>query len=529
MVKKKRSKIKFHKKFIWIPALIIGAILLFISFPILNALGDVKPVYNADDYNVPELSIQDTQNNEQINEEIDNIVNDASVFCTANQTILEMIAQSELDKLGEVTVSNPPANVDPNTFINTTIVDQETAILCNKEIQILIKQLQDELIQTDPINNVTETSDDSTGQQLCDIEPNNPLCGTLLPEASAITLQAKVTKITSQGQRIESISQFDLPRQAFLVEEETNLDFRNGFLEIELFALTDPDVELSGTGELDILIGGSSIFTSPFVISVSQENNTGGIIPLDIQGTPIVKFSFAQNFNKFTNLAITPVEIRVVSIDLSDGTSQFTNQNLSLFDINISRDDIQIIIQDESGNNVRAFPSDSRIVINSVASKSQPYLTGLVRQIVFDSTFYGNGLGCSQPFVVSDRTFTPTDSATLTIPAPKITGISLVDSNGITISTSTGGTGNSLYDFNQITRNATYTIKASGISGVLDYGLNQETKSFTFSQDGTANTVFSVSIYGKNYGACQSFTQSTLQSLDMINPLKLGVISSNFP
>ena len=91
MVNKKKKKTKFHKRFIYIPAIILTGIILVALFPTLSAINEINPTYNADDFTVPELSIQEQQNNEQVNMMIQEALNDPLSLCTLSESELDFL------------------------------------------------------------------------------------------------------------------------------------------------------------------------------------------------------------------------------------------------------------------------------------------------------------------------------------------------------------------------------------------------------------------------------------------------------
>lgn len=511
----KRKKSKFASKKILIPVVAISIIAVALAFTTIIALTEINPLYNANDFGVPELSIQDQNNNDEINDMINDAVGLPLELCALSPAELDEIEQCEELVKDENFVDIDPDDVDPSLII-TCGLTQSQFDECTSEISEIIKDLQSQLIESQTPMNETEFSDDSPGEQLCDL--------TECPEASSVTLEAKITKVTSTGERIPTITTFDLPRQAFLVEEETNIDFRTGSLEIELIARTDPNVRLSGSGEFDILIGGNSIFTSPLFVSVPESNNTEGVVKLLIAGTDLITFSFDSQFDSFVDKQITPIEIKIITIKMSDVRNEYFNEDLTLFSMNIARDDLFILIQDEEGNNVRSFPMDSRVVVHSSASKSEPYQLCTTRIETWSSIFQGNGRGCSVHSIVSTSKGGCGAFTTAQVPAPSISA-SIADSDGITLA-SDSGSGKSLLDFDMLTRNATYTISATQQSPAqLDYGEAQETKSFTCTQEGTAILGSGTSISG-TVKSCSTYYRITSQSF---SGLTLGAISCNFP
>ena len=516
MVNRKKSKTKFHKRFIYIPAIIIGVILLAL-FPTLSALFEVNPPYNAGDFTVPELSIQEMQNNEDVNQMINGVIDDQIPLCGLSQTELDSIKECEELTKGEVLVNIDPQDFDPSLVI-TCGLTQNQVEECTIQIGNIIQDLQDQLIESENPLNDTEFSDDPPEQQLCDL--------TECPEASFVSLEATVTKVTSDGTRIETVELFDLPLQSIFVEDVTNLDFRNGLLEVALFAVTDPDVKLSGSGKLDLIIGGISVLQNPFDITIATGNNTDGRVQLLIGGTEKIIISIGNFFDKFPNNTLTPIQLKIIEIDMFDERNNLHKEDFVIFTLDIFRDDLLILILDEEGNPTISFPLDSRVVIHSSASKSEPYTVCTSKVETWSSIFQGNGRGCSLFTLVATSagncgSAIPT---TTQVPAPTISA-SIADSKG-TILSSGSGSGNSLFDYDQLTRNATYTLSITGVgSANLDYGEAQETKSFTCTQEGTP-IIKSTSRISGNTSNCGTYYRTFYTTL---SGLTLGSKMCNLP
>lgn len=516
MVKKKRSK--FTSKKVVIPAVAVAFVVLVVSFPTLVAILEVNPFYNKDNFGVPELSIQELQNNDDIQKMIDETLNNQ--LCALSPAELDEIEQCEELVKDEKFVDVDPDDVDPSLIISCGLT-QSQFDECTSEISEIIKNLQSQLIESQTPINDTKFSDDSPGEQVCDL--------TECPEANAVSLEANIVKVTSNQTRIESTILFDLPLQSIFVQDTSNIDFRNGFIEIELVAVTDPNVRLSGSGELDILVGGVSVLPEPFFISVQTENNTDGRVQLLIGGTERISLSLANLFNLFADRSVTPIELKIIDIEFTDERNIFQKSDFVIFSLNIFRDDVLILIQDEEGNTVRSFPMDSRVVIHSSASRSDPYQVCRIRVDVFQSFFLGNGLGCTGHTLTQTSTndCSSATKQTVQVPAPTITA-SISDSEG-NLLFSDSGSGNSLFDYDMLTRNATYTLSISQIgSGELDYGEAQETKSFTCTQEGTAN-ISTIHTISGSVKPCSTYYRIATTVLNTANPLTLGSKTCNFP
>lgn len=518
MAPRKRSK--FASKKVVIPAVIVAIVVLVVSFPTLVAILEVNPFYNKDNFGVPELSIQELQNNDDIQKMIDETLKNQLELCALSQPELDRLAECEALTKDEQFVTSIPENLDPNTFTICGLTENQVDE-CTSQIAQILEDLNKQIIESKNPINETEFSDDPPEEQLCDL--------TECPEANAVSLEANIVKVTSNQTRIESTILFDLPLQSIFVEDTSNIDFRNGFIEIGLVAVTDPNVRLSGSGQLDILVGGISVLPEPFFISVQTENNTDGRVQLLIGGTERISLSLANFFSLFADRSVTPIELKIIDIEFTDERNIFQKSDFVIFSLNIFRDDVLILIQDEEENTVRSFPLDSRVVIHSSASKSDPYQVCTIRVDTFTSQFLGNGRGCTGHTLTATRTndCSTTTPKTVQVPAPTISA-SISDSQG-NLLFSDSGSGNSLFDYDMLTRNATYTLSISQVgSGDLDYGEAQETKSFTCTQEGTANIIKVFTTSGSTK-PCQTFYQTTSTVLNTANPLTLGAKMCNFP
>ena len=177
--------------------------------------------------------------------------------------------------------------------------------------------------ETDPVNNpdinMTETSEDPTLPQICD--ELNLFCGT----AKVIKLEANVVKIDSTLQRFNETITFDVPFASLFVEETTDIDFRNGFIELGLNLKTDQDVDrlINADGRFNIKVGDLEIFPTDAQIIGNGITDQNGEIKLQIVPLPleilsdIITFDFNKHFDKFDNEAITKVSFIVKSLDIS--------------------------------------------------------------------------------------------------------------------------------------------------------------------------------------------------------------------
>jgi len=373
---------------------------------------------------------------------------------------LDNIAPQETDPDPfEVPIPLPPEPVPPEECEDVVIedgTDNPERINCQTEVPPEI----------DPVNNpdinMTETSDDPPIQQVCD--ELNLFCGT----AKVIQIEADVVKIDSTLQRFNETFAFDIPFASLFVEETTDIDFRNGFIELELNLKTDPDTQINADGTFNIKVGDLEIFPTDAKISGNGLTDQNGELKLQFTPLPLeilsdnLTFDFNAHFDKFVNEAITKVSFIVKSLDLSVKenivciTTPCVGQELqrngltnqTLFSIDIFRDDIMIFITDTDGNQIRSYPQDDSFKITSIArtqtakssctdptDPSAPTLSG--------RTGY-RGTGC---------TFS---SYTVAIhPAPSVSSIKLFDGNDLVIN---AGAGTGVIINELLFRNANYSV-----------------------------------------------------------------------
>jgi len=445
--------------------------------------------------------------------------------CSVEPQELQKIADCELLTRDEPIVPlNTSLTVDECSQVN-----RESAEQCNAQIDKLIEdfiaQIEPDIDPVPP--NGTETSTDDPFTQICDQDPSLIICG----DSRSLEFITRVLKTDSAGVQTSVETITDILQLELFAEDTTNIDFRTGQLQFEVQIKGDPDFRYMGTGKVDLLVGDQSIFLEPLNVRVDGIADEEGKVDLFFisptgASSDLILFDFEDNFDKFTNEAITPVRLHVVELNIAGERDQdFALINQDVFTMDIFRDDIQILITDEQGIESRVYPSDSRLIIRPKTSVSEPALVGTTRIQIFDSIFYGNGRGCSQFQLISDRSFTLTSEATTTVTAPSLTGISILDSENNIVTTGSG-----FFDYNQLTRNQNYTINISQQnikSSELEYGKSQETKSYICTQEGQATTSATRTQAGSTSN-CGYYTLTTRVSVSGVT-ITPNSISCNFP
>ncbi len=268
-----------------------------------DAIGIVVQV-DPEGFEIPVSEEEQIQTNQEIIDQINNLLcgggggagNPDLIQVSSDGTIILDPNQDACIPLGETT--SPEEELTP------------------EEIEELIKKLQEMLIDP-PIVNQT-TSEDPPIEQLCDIEPDNPLCQIISP-SNSIQLVTKVSKTDSVGMTTVSEEAFEILSLAFLVEEDTDRDFRTGFINYELFLKGLPNTNYDGTGKVDLFVGLQSIFTEPTIIQVNGMSDNEGMIQI-VFVTPTgttsneLLFTFDDQFDKFVNEQITSIRLNLVDL-----------------------------------------------------------------------------------------------------------------------------------------------------------------------------------------------------------------------
>ncbi len=452
-------------------AIVAGAgigVLLIVIIPVLFfvfGVGNAEVLPQDTDPDPFEIPIDQIDTNDEIIDQIDDVICGGG---GSEDTIINV------DLAGEV-IFDPTD--DPCIPLGETPSPDEE--VTPDEITDMVDELNDMVIDP-PIINQT-TSEDPPIVQTCDQNPDSPLCEIISPSTS-IQLISKVTKTDSDGMTTITEEAFEITSLAFLVEEDTDRDFRTGFLNFELFLKGLPNTNYDGTGKVDLFVGEQSIFTEPTIIRVdSISDNEGMVQILFVSPTGTTSnellFTFDDQFNKFTNEQVTPIIFNLVDLSVSDQTDDFSLVDQDLFTMDIARDDIKLIITDETGGTGRVYPTDSKIVIRTTTNVIYGEYCYIYAQLDGQPAIGSTKLG--SPCLEESNTIRGTTVIAGTAPAPSVTGIILLSADGQLLLTKAGGTG-LIFD-ELVTRNANYTLLISSpeLTSNLIFGKSQETKSFT--------------------------------------------------
>ena len=367
------------------------------------------------------------------------------------------------------------------------LIDPETEEFCRQLLEDALNKFKENEMMIDeiipePINkNQTDFSEDDPLKQILD-ETENPTSPT-------VQLLLNVNKIDSQGNSTEAVTNFGLSPFDFLVQEDSNRDFRTGLLEFTAILKAEPESSYSGDGLVDVLIGNVTIFEEPIPIKFNGMTDSEGFLKIDFlspTGLVIKKINldFNKNFDKFTNEEITQIIFKIINLDIIDKSAMgmdFSVIDAVAFTMEVARNDFKIVITNEDGGTQRIFTPDSRLIIQGIPTKviatscytSWNYIsrtsTGTtITSYVSDPT---HPLGCipeREPII-----FTHSTQNT------NVFGLTLFDSNNQFIKTNSGGTGIVFDELLQRNTNYTLIIASPEITSELSYPKAQQTKSFT--------------------------------------------------
>ncbi len=429
---------------------IIGAvIILAVVVPVVLLVLDVDILAQEDGFEIPiPLTDEELQENEDLINEQDDLL------------------------------TNPPIEFE-ECFIENTVEGQIIETPCpigDGETEKTVEEINDMLNEEDPLdpNLNGTTSTDPPIDQICD--ELDLSCGS----SPQLQLQTSITKIDSAGnsELVEDV--FDIPLASFFVEDTTNVDYSTGRLEIKLSVKGDPNTQYTGTGEVDLLINGQTILTSPLIVAV---DGTGEVDLLFGGISDTFTVSFTDHFDKFVNQQPTPLLVQIKSLDVSSSTDDFAMVDQDVFVMTILRDDFRIIIVDEQGVTVRVYPTDSviRLTTSSITPRagyctigSQP-IEACGKVSCGSCALSGSKTG-SYPNSCIGGQGTVSGSV---LPATTLTGINLFDQNDQFLLSGSGGSSGVVFD-ELVTRNENYTIEilSPSLTGDLSFGKPQETQSY---------------------------------------------------
>lgn len=258
----------------------------------------------------------------------------------------------------EPTIEMVTEDLPPETIIQIDDFEQNTTP--DPKPDNIIDCEETECIESEQI-----TSDDTAVEQIIDETKDTP-ADIILPDTGSNTIRliAEVTKIDSDGVSTVVTTSFDVPLQALFAESQTNRDFENGSLEIRLRAISsNPDFELTGNANLNILIDSNSIFTTQIPVTFAGISGEDGVIAQFTsptgQKSNVYTFLFSQFIDRFPTQGTTPLEVKLNSLQLTlDSRENFGSTQLDLFSMSIDTDPDLLLVLDEEGIPQRVYPKD---------------------------------------------------------------------------------------------------------------------------------------------------------------------------
>jgi hypothetical protein len=232
-------------------------------------------------------------------------------------------------------------------------------------------------------------------EEVIDVDPITiePIIEEPPPDPPTVEIVSNVTKIANNGERFTSSTSFNIPlRLELFVEDTTNIDFDQGFIENQLFLKTDAGLNVDLTGFFDILIENQTILTQPVPINVQGISDQDGMIAINFLSptgisSEIFLFQFADHIDKFQTQGITKIEYKLLTITASIDEFNYGLDFETIFSMDIFRDPNLITITDEEGGIVRALPEDDNVRLCSTQG-SYVYKTCSVRSVRFGCQTY---------------------------------------------------------------------------------------------------------------------------------------------
>jgi len=465
-----KKKIVFHKKFIWIPAgaaaiaIIIVAPLFIPDFPV-NVFG-IEPIVPQGD---PDAFVGAFVDQDEANAVIVEISNP---ICDVTSTV------------------NPN---DPDHICDVPdMTVEEIAETAEEDGDEIIEEFEETIPPSSDLN-MTETSEDPPAEQVCDELDLG--CGS----SSPINLLLNVVKIDADNNRFNSTVVTAVPALSFFVEQGTNIDFTNGFIEFSFDVETFADTVVDGTGSIEILISNQTIQQANIQISGMTDSegiaNVLFVGPTGATSNTLI-FSFADNMDKFPTQGLTPIEFKLVDLQIHREAqaciaifpvppqcepADHAISNTVIFTMEIATDVNEIIIEDETGELVRVYPTDDRFIIRSstiIVRGGICYSLDVNKWLAAVPGNFGR-LWTEPPVKLQDICGRAVTGVTAgTAPAPPISGINLFR-NGEFVKSVAGATNGVVFD-ELLTRNTNYTITIADPSVTFDFTTPKSQRNYDY-------------------------------------------------
>lgn len=259
---------------------------------------------------------------------------------------------------------------EPSSPIDDILNDCDQTPIPNTEF--VLEECNDEVF--DPIDNMTKTiGDDGTVEDQPTMLPPIMMPPEPEPELFDLSISSIIFKTDNNGTLTESTTNFAVPLFAFFVEDTSNLDFDNGFIQQELVVNAPPNTPITLDADFDVLIGNQTILLEPLRISTSGMTDQNGELKIDYVNSAGLKsadylFSFTMNLDKFPITGNEKVEFVIKNVRVTSGDFEFVLDSEVIYSIVVATDLNQLIIEDEFGKRLRIFPTDDTLRIYSTQS-----------------------------------------------------------------------------------------------------------------------------------------------------------------
>ncbi len=295
----------------------------------------------------------------------------------------------------------------------------------------------------------------------------------IVEEPPTLSLVSNTIKIDNTGTRFESTTNTDIPLLSFFVEDTTNLDFDQGFIEQTLLLKTDPNSMITGSGTFSVLIANQTIFTEPTPISFTGISDENGELQIDFVSpsgfkSRLFTFKFADFVTDFNPTGLSKMRFVVEDLIVNVNGFEFGLATSDILTFDIARDPNRIIISDEQGGKLRVFPTDDAFNFSS-SGGSYSY-----RQCAVNSPTFG----CQRYRTIK-----------VSLPAISVGSMQLfqvIDGNDVLLETSNSGTGNLLSTF--IQRDEVYKLLFTNPAGSISFKTPEEQMNYSFNCRPVINT-----------------------------------------
>src|SRR3990172_9571067 len=224
---------------------------------------NILPQANPDEFEIPFLTTEQEQMNEDTIEEIINIVENPEQNVEIDPVLLQ---QNEDCNALIISASEPnsPDTITDEQLKQCDLIAEQIQNQTKQQLGQIIEEKEEEIILPPDVQIPTNSSMDDPFTQLCDQNPSLIVCG----KSTSLELITKVLKQDSTGKQTTVETATKIPQFAFFAEDISNIDYKNGKLQFELFIKGDPNSKYVGEGKVDLLIGEQSLYAEPLQVKV---------------------------------------------------------------------------------------------------------------------------------------------------------------------------------------------------------------------------------------------------------------------